>query len=163
MPPVCWKTFPAKTTKILSTRSSSILIMLSSEYLFLKSECSFTKYVSSCPSLREKGRDLTHSFDKRKTDVPRDVRNPKVRRKDKFRRDCLNIRTLASPKVGQDLVSGGVSVPCSQYTHRKVQHGTQRATYRAAEYNVPPLSTDWLRRPFWFSDRPEKHKLVRER
>ena len=24
----------------------------------------------------------------------------------------LNIRTLASPKVGQDQVSGGVSVPC---------------------------------------------------
>ena len=24
----------------------------------------------------------------------------------------LNIRTLASPKVGQDEVSGGVSVPC---------------------------------------------------
>ena len=46
---VCWKTFPAKTTKILSTRNSSILMMSSSEYLFLESECSFTKYVSSCP------------------------------------------------------------------------------------------------------------------
>ena len=48
MPTVCWKTFPAKTTKILSTRNSSILMMSSSEYLFLESECSFTKYVSSC-------------------------------------------------------------------------------------------------------------------
>ena len=43
------KTFPAKTTKILSTRNSSILMMSSSEYLCLESECSFTKYVSSCP------------------------------------------------------------------------------------------------------------------
>ena len=52
MPTVCWKTFPAKTTKILSTRNSSILMMSSSEYLFLESECSFTKYVSSCPSTK---------------------------------------------------------------------------------------------------------------
>ena len=28
----------------------------------------------------------------------------------------LNIRTLASPKVGQDQVSGGVSVPCRHAT-----------------------------------------------
>ena len=28
----------------------------------------------------------------------------------------LNIRTLASPKVGQDQVSGGVSVPCQHAT-----------------------------------------------
>ena len=27
----------------------------------------------------------------------------------------LNIRTLASPKVGQDQMSGGVSVPCFQF------------------------------------------------
>ena len=47
MPTACWKTFPAKTTKILSTRNSSILMMSSSELLFLESECSFTKYVSS--------------------------------------------------------------------------------------------------------------------
>ena len=52
MPTVCWKTFPAKTTKILSTRNSSLLMMLSSEYLFLESECSFTKYVSSCPNTK---------------------------------------------------------------------------------------------------------------
>ena len=41
---VCWKTFPTKTTKILSTSNSNILMMLSSEYLFIESECSFTKY-----------------------------------------------------------------------------------------------------------------------
>ena len=28
----------------------------------------------------------------------------------------LNIKTLASPEVGQDKVSGGVSVPCRQAT-----------------------------------------------
>ena len=43
MPTICWKTFPAKTTKMLSTRNSSILIMSSSVYLFFASECSFTK------------------------------------------------------------------------------------------------------------------------
>ena len=32
MPIICWKTFPAKTTKMLSTRNSSILIMSSSVY-----------------------------------------------------------------------------------------------------------------------------------
>ena len=52
MPTVCWKTFPAKTTKILSTRNSSILMMSSSEYLLLESECSFTKYVSSYPNTK---------------------------------------------------------------------------------------------------------------
>ena len=52
MPTVCWKTFPAKTTKILSTRNSSILMMSSSGYLFLESEYSFTKYVSSCPNTK---------------------------------------------------------------------------------------------------------------
>ena len=48
------KLFPAKTTKILSTRNSSILMMSSSEYLFLESECSFTKYVFSCPIINTK-------------------------------------------------------------------------------------------------------------
>ena len=43
MPIICWKTFPAKTTKMLSTRNSRILIMSSSVYLFFESECSFTK------------------------------------------------------------------------------------------------------------------------
>ena len=52
MPTVSWKTFPAKTTKILSTRNSSILMMSSTEYLFLESECSFTKYVFSCPNTK---------------------------------------------------------------------------------------------------------------
>ena len=52
MPTVCWKTFPAKTTKILSTRNSSILMMSSSEYLLLESECSYTKYVSVCPNTK---------------------------------------------------------------------------------------------------------------
>ena len=33
-------------------------------------------------------------------------------KQDKFRSNCLNIRTRASPKVGQDQVSGGISVPC---------------------------------------------------
>ena len=43
-PTVYWKTFPAKkNTKIVSSRNSSILMMSSSEYLFLESECSFTK------------------------------------------------------------------------------------------------------------------------
>ena len=52
VPTVCWKTFPANTTKILSTRNSSILMMSSSEYLLLESECSFTKYVSSYPNTK---------------------------------------------------------------------------------------------------------------
>ena len=51
-PTVCWKIFPAKTAKILSTRNSRTLMMSSSEYLFLESECSFTKYVSSCPNTK---------------------------------------------------------------------------------------------------------------
>ena len=38
-----WKTFPGKTTKMLSTRNSSILMMSSSVNLLFKSECSFTK------------------------------------------------------------------------------------------------------------------------
>ena len=35
MPTICWKTFPPKTTKMLSTRNFSMLIMSSSVYLFL--------------------------------------------------------------------------------------------------------------------------------
>ena len=42
---ICWKIFPAKTTKMLSTRNSSILMLSSSVYLFFESECSFTKRV----------------------------------------------------------------------------------------------------------------------
>ena len=36
MATVCLRTFPAKTTKILPTRNSSILMMSASEYLFLE-------------------------------------------------------------------------------------------------------------------------------
>ena len=43
MPIICWKTFPAKTTKMLSTRNSSILTMFSSVYLPFELECFFTK------------------------------------------------------------------------------------------------------------------------
>ena len=43
MPTICWKTFPPKTMKMLSTRNSSMLMMSSSVYLFFESECSLTK------------------------------------------------------------------------------------------------------------------------
>ena len=46
------KTFPAKTTKMLSTRNSSILIMSSSVYLFFASECYFTKWGPSRPKTK---------------------------------------------------------------------------------------------------------------
>ena len=36
MPTICWKTFPPKTTKMLSTRNSSMLMMSSSVYLFFR-------------------------------------------------------------------------------------------------------------------------------
>ena len=51
-------------------------------------------------------------FSIRKREVPRDVRNSKVRRQDNSGEIGLDIRTHASPKVGQDQVSGGVSVLC---------------------------------------------------
>ena len=44
--------FSAKTTKILSTRNWSILMLSSSDNVFLESVCSFTKYVSSCPNTK---------------------------------------------------------------------------------------------------------------
>ena len=47
-----------------------------------------------------------------KTEVPRDVRNSNVRNKVVSGELCLNITTLANPKVGLDQVSGGVSVLC---------------------------------------------------
>ena len=47
-----------------------------------------------------------------KKEVLRDVRNSKVRNKTSSGEIGLNIRTLPSPKVGQDQVSGGVSVLC---------------------------------------------------
>ena len=37
----------------------------------------------------------------------------------------------------------------------------QRATYRAPEYNVPPLLRNWPGQPFLFTDRSEKYKLGR--
>ena len=43
MPIICWKTFPVKTTKMLSSKNSSILMMSSSVYLLFKSEYSLTK------------------------------------------------------------------------------------------------------------------------
>ena len=43
MPIICWKTLPAKTTKMLSTRNASILMMSSSVYLLFESVCSLTK------------------------------------------------------------------------------------------------------------------------
>ena len=52
MPTVCWKIFPAKATKILSTRNSIILMISSLECFFSESEWSFTKYVSSCPNTK---------------------------------------------------------------------------------------------------------------
>ena len=42
----------ANTKKMLPTRNSSILMMSSSEYLLLESECFFTKYFSSWPKTR---------------------------------------------------------------------------------------------------------------
>ena len=47
-----------------------------------------------------------------KTEVQRDVRNSKVWRQDKFRRDWSHYYNTCSPKVGQNSVSGGVSVLC---------------------------------------------------
>ena len=47
---------------------------------------------------------------KQKTEVPRDVRNSKSGNKTSSGEIGFNIRTFASPKVGQDQVSGGVSV-----------------------------------------------------
>ena len=41
MPTVCWKTFPTKTTNVVSIRNSSILMMSSSEYLLLELVCFF--------------------------------------------------------------------------------------------------------------------------
>ena len=49
MPTICWKTFSPRTTKMLSTRNSSMLIMSSSVHLLFESECSLTKYGPSRP------------------------------------------------------------------------------------------------------------------
>ena len=47
-----------------------------------------------------------------KTEVPRDVQTQMSGNKTSSGEIDLNIRALASPKVGQDQVSGGVSVLC---------------------------------------------------
>ena len=41
--------FSGKNHENIVNLNPSILMMSSSEYLFFESECSFTKYVSSCP------------------------------------------------------------------------------------------------------------------
>ena len=41
MPTVCWKTFPTKIKKTMSTRNLIILLMSSSVFFLLESECSF--------------------------------------------------------------------------------------------------------------------------
>ena len=64
MPIICWKTFTAKTSKMLLTRNSSILMMSSSVYLLFESECSLT-------SKREVPRDITKILQNR---VPRDLK-----------------------------------------------------------------------------------------
>ena len=43
MPTICWEKFPPNTTNMLSTRNSSILMMSSSVYLILESECFLTR------------------------------------------------------------------------------------------------------------------------
>ena len=52
MPIMCWKIFPANTTKMLSTRNSCILMMSSSVYLLFEWECSFTKLGPSRPKTK---------------------------------------------------------------------------------------------------------------
>ena len=46
------------------------------------------------------------------------------------------------------------------HAYEILKQEAQRATYRAPEYNVPPLLTG---RPSCFSNLPEKHKLDRGR
>ena len=58
MPTTCWKIFPPKITKLLSTRNSSMLVMSSSVYLLFESECSLTKY----GPLRPKTKNLYLQF-----------------------------------------------------------------------------------------------------
>ena len=48
----------------------------------------------------------------------------------------------------------------SQIWKKYIQQEAKRATYRAPEYNVPPLRNQ-PRRTFLLTDRPEKHKLCR--
>ena len=69
MPTICWKTFPPKTTKTLSTRNSSMLMMSSPVYSFFESECSLTKYGPSRP----KTRNLYPRFPFLRTKEPRTI------------------------------------------------------------------------------------------
>ena len=119
MPIICWKTFPAKTTIMLSTRNSNILMMSSSASLLF--ECQCTCFSNQSVHLQNR--------------VPRDLKlnicisdfhfcewaKEKYRGVFEIQRSGdktssgefgLDIRTYASPKVGQDQVSGGVSVLC---------------------------------------------------
>ena len=60
------------TTKILSTRYPNILMKSSSEYLFLESECYFTKNGSPCPHKTE---EMIISRKTRQIDHPRVTMN----------------------------------------------------------------------------------------
>ena len=82
------------------------------DYIFTIINPEFEKHIADTypAELRLKKEKCIKQRSKR--EVPRGVRNSKVRRQDKFRRDRFDIRTHASPKVGQDQVSGGVSVLC---------------------------------------------------
>ena len=50
--PSAGRPFPYKPRKCCQLKNSSKLLMSSPEYLFLESECSFVKYVSSCPKTK---------------------------------------------------------------------------------------------------------------
>ena len=52
IPIICWRTFPAKTTKMLSTRNSSILTISSSVYFLFESYV----FPYKLGSLRQKGK-----------------------------------------------------------------------------------------------------------
>ena len=62
--------------------------------------------------VEETERTLKERIDEVKTEVPRVFENQKSGNKTSLGEIGLNIRTLASPKVGQDQVSRGVSVLC---------------------------------------------------
>ena len=41
-----------------------------------------------------------------------------------------------------------------------IEQGTQRVTYRASDYNVPPLLTDRTGQQSYFSDRPNRDHII---
>ena len=55
---------------------------------------------------------FSHSLDRSKLEVLRDVRSSKSGNNISFSEIGLNMRTHTSPKLGQDQVSGGVNVLC---------------------------------------------------